>query len=62
MWIWRAVGLNVAASKTDAGVRRVDLAPHLLDELKLWKATTRYSGSDDYVFPTEWARAASGTR
>jgi integrase len=42
---WRDVDLaagwlNVATSKTDAGIRRVDLAPHLLDELKIWKAST----------------------
>jgi integrase len=54
---WRDVDLaggwlNVAASKTDAGLRRVDLAPHLLDELKLWKATSTYAEADDFVFPT----------
>ena len=41
--------LHVGKSKTEAGVRRVDLAPHLLDELKAWKATS--------LFPTR-----AGTR
>ncbi len=59
---WRDVDLasgwlHVGKSKTDAGVRRVDLAPHLLDELKAWKAASRFSKPDDFVFPTR-----AGTR
>jgi integrase len=49
--------LSVAASKTEAGRRRVDLAPHLLHELKAPKAGSRFASPADYVFPT-----ARGTR
>jgi integrase len=54
---WRDVDLaggclHVGQSKTEAGVRRVGLAPDLLDELKARKAGTRFSGSDDFVFGT----------
>lgn len=54
---WRDVDLAggwlyVAASKTDAGVRRVDLAPHLLDELKAHRAGSRHSTPSDFVFAT----------
>jgi integrase len=44
--------LRVACSKTDAGVRRVELAPDLLDELKAHRAASRFAGPDDFVFPT----------
>lgn len=49
--------LHVRESKTEAGVRRVDLAPDLLDDLKAWKAETPFARDDDYVFPT-----SKGTR
>ncbi len=59
---WRDIDLaggwlHVRESKTAAGVRRVDLAPHLLDDLKAWKARTRFGRPDDFVFPTR-----NGTR
>jgi integrase len=54
---WRDVNLatsklNVADSKTDAGVRRVDLTPMLLGELKAAKAAASSAEPDDLVFPT----------
>jgi integrase len=54
---WRDVDLaggwlHVNEAKTAAGIRRVDLAPDLLDMLKMWKADSRFSQPDDYVFPT----------
>lgn len=45
--------LRVTDSKTDAGVRLVDLLPALREELSVHKAQTRFGGPDDYVFPTE---------
>jgi integrase len=45
--------LNVRDSKTDAGIREVDLLPVLRDELASHKATTRHGGPDDFVFPTQ---------
>jgi len=55
---WRDVDLargrlRVAASKTEAGVREVDLSPHLGEELSAHKATSGFSRPGDYVFPTE---------
>ena len=44
--------LTVRESKTDAGRRTVDLSPTLTEILAEWKATTRYAGSDELVFPT----------
>jgi integrase len=54
---WRDVDLanarlNVAESKTDAGVRTVDVTPWLLDELKAHEAASRYSETDEIVFCT----------
>jgi integrase len=54
---WRDVNLadgtiTVRASKTDAGVRRVDLLPVLRDELATLKAGVR-AHADDRVFPTQ---------
>ena len=48
--------LRVADSKTDAGVRQVDLLPALREELSIHKAETRFSGPEDFVFPTERGR------
>jgi integrase len=53
---WRDVNLadgriTVGASKTDAGVRRIDLLPALRDELSALKAKAR-PGAGDRVFPT----------
>lgn len=45
--------LRVADSKTDAGVRMVDLLPALREKLSVQKAQTRFGGPHDYVFPTE---------
>jgi integrase len=54
---WRDVDLaghrlTVAKSKTDAGHRQVELAPDLRDELANHKASSAFSGRDDFVFPT----------
>jgi integrase len=54
---WRDVNLAdgwiaVQASKTDAGVRRIDLLPVLRDELSALKARARTS-AEDRVFPTQ---------
>jgi integrase len=54
---WRDVDLargvlRVSESKTDAGVRTVDLSPDLLDELKAHKAQARSADPDGLVFPT----------
>jgi integrase len=53
---WRDVQIasakmRVAASKTDAGVREIDLAPELLHELRAYKASARWSAPSDFVFP-----------
>jgi len=42
----------VEQSKTDAGVREVDVQPELHDELVAWRAKTPFDGRDDLVFPT----------
>ena len=44
--------LSVGRSKTDAGVRTVDLTPALRDELALWRDRSKHSGANDLVFPT----------
>ncbi len=54
---WRDVNLadgaiTVRSSKTDAGMRRVDLLPVLQDTLATLKADTRAS-ANDLVFPTQ---------
>lgn len=54
---WRSVDLAggtiaVEESKTDAGVREIDIQPELLDELLAWRARTPFAGRDDRVFPT----------
>lgn len=54
---WRDVDLargrlQVAESKTDAGVRVVDTSPDLRDELLAHKARAKASEPDDLVFPT----------
>ena len=55
---WRDVALaggrlRVAASKTEAGVREIDLSPHLREELTGHKAGSPFSRPGDLVFPTE---------
>ena len=54
---WRDIDLanarlRIATSKTDKGVRTIDLLPVLLGELKAHKASTRFNGPDDFVFAT----------
>ncbi|HUR86941.1 MAG TPA: site-specific integrase [Solirubrobacteraceae bacterium] len=54
---WRDVDLasgkiHVRESKTEAGVRTVDLQPELRDELAMWKVTTRSGAQGALVFPT----------
>jgi integrase len=48
--------IRVRASKTEAGVRTVDIQPELRDELLDWKATTAHDASADLVFPTSTGR------
>jgi integrase len=53
---WRDVNLAsgwlcVEDSKTEAGIRTVDLEPDLLDELKAHKAASVRSEPSDHVFP-----------
>lgn len=55
-----AVGrIHVRASKTEAGVRDVDIQPELRDELLAWKMATRRDGRGDLVFGTSRGRADS---
>lgn len=54
---WRDVDLSanritVGSSKTDAGVRQIDLLPALRDELTVHKARAPYATPDTYVFAT----------
>jgi integrase len=54
---WRDVDLpasrlRVSESKTEAGVRVVDLTPMLLDELKIHRTETSYAAAEDLVFAT----------
>jgi integrase len=48
--------LHVLASKTDAGVRSVDLTPALREELVLWRNESRSTESTNYVLPTSTGR------
>jgi integrase len=55
---WRDVDLadgrlTVRASKTDAGMRQVDLLPALRDELAAYKAQATSTGPNAFVFTTE---------
>jgi integrase len=59
---WRDVDLagrrlRVAESKTDAGVRTVDLSPWLAEELATHRASARFTAAADFVFATR-----NGTR
>jgi integrase len=49
--------LRVLGSKTDAGVRLVDMTPALREELAAHKASTSWEGPDDFVFATASGRA-----
>jgi integrase len=44
--------INAEAAKTDAGVRRVDLSPMLLDDLLAWRASLKQPSADSLFFPT----------
>lgn len=48
--------LRVLRSKTDAGVRLVDLTPALREELAAHKADASWAGSNDFVFATASGR------
>ena len=48
--------LHVRASKTEKGVRRVDLSPALREELTLWKADAAHVADDDLVIHTATGR------
>jgi integrase len=45
--------LTVRQSKTDAGVRVVDLTPALRDELAFWLDKSKFKKPTDLVFPTQ---------
>ena len=45
--------MRIRDSKTDAGVRQIDLLPILREELSVLKAITPYPAQPDFVFPTE---------
>ena len=54
---WRDVDLargriTVGGSKTDAGIRTVDIVPVLQDELTAHRSTATRTGRSDFVFPT----------
>jgi integrase len=51
--------LHVLASKTDAGVRSVDLTPALREELVLWRNESRFTEPADYVLTTSTGRKHS---
>jgi integrase len=58
---WQGVNLadrkvRVAASKTDAGVRTVDLTPTLAELLSEYRARTHHGADADWVFPTAAGR------
>jgi integrase len=42
---------NVDVTKSKAGMRTVPLGSNVVAKLKLWKAATKFSGPDNYVFP-----------
>jgi integrase len=44
--------INVEAAKTEAGVRKVDLSPMLLDDLLAWRASLVDPARDSPFFPT----------
>jgi integrase len=55
---WRNVHLAerklcIGESKTDAGIREVDLTPMLKGLLLEYQSRARYNGADDLVFPTK---------
>jgi integrase len=44
--------INVEDAKTEAGVRKVDLTPMLLDDLLAWRTSLTDSAADSPFFPT----------
>jgi len=48
--------LRVEESKTEAGVREIDIAPDLLHELRALKARVRWDSPSDFVFPGKHRR------
>ena len=44
--------MHVAASKTDAGVRSVDMPQGLKQDLVMWQATSQHVEPNDYVLPS----------
>jgi integrase len=63
---WRDVNLagrnlRVAASKTDAGVREVDMTPALQEVLSEYRTRTEHHGPDDFVFSTATGRRDSAS-
>jgi integrase len=51
--------IHVRASKTEAGVRDVDIQPELREQLLAWKMGTRRDGPGDVVFGTSMGRSDS---
>lgn len=51
--------LRVAESKTDAGVREVNLTPTLQEVLSEYRTRTRHGAASDFVFPTAQGRQDS---
>jgi integrase len=61
---WRDVDLasgtiQVGRSKTDAGVRQIDMLPALRDELAAYKSRAQRTSPDDLVFATGQGKALS---
>jgi integrase len=48
--------INVEDAKTDAGIRKVDLSPMLLDDLLAWRASLNDPAPDSPFFPTRTGR------
>lgn len=48
--------MHVRESKTEKGVRRVDLSPALREELTIWKADAKYTKPTDFVIHTSTGR------
>lgn len=63
---WRDVNLagrklRVAASKTDTGIREVDLTPTLQELLSEYRTRTEHDGPEDFVFPTATGKRDSAS-
>ena len=53
--------MRIRDSKTDAGIRQIDLLPVLREELSVLKAVTPYPAQTDFVFPTETGGAQNAS-